>query len=400
MRRRRASAVLLLAVALAACSGDAPDAQRPTNTTRPTTTTTGPTATTSGDPTAVRLEEVATGLAEPVAITTAGGEIYVAERAGRVVRLGAAGTSEVLDLRDRVASGFFEQGLLGLAFSNDGRWLYTASTRTPDGALTVDAFPWRAGAAEVGGRRSVITIAQPQVNHNGGGIVIDEQGDLWIGVGDGGGAGDAGEGHVEGGNAQSLRQVLGKLLRITPTPTGRDPYTIPASNPFVDRAPPVRPEIYAYGLRNPWRFVVDAPTKSLWIADVGQNEWEEVNVISLQAGRGANFGWNVFEGTHRFRDGTAERAVDPVHEYAHAGDSCSVTGGVVARDPRLPAPLSGAYLFADYCSGEVSAVLTTENLRTLRLGVRLDAPTTFGVAPDGSVLVASLRGTVSRLAPR
>jgi len=128
--------------------------------------------------------------------------------------------------------------------------------------------------------------------------------------------------------------------------------------------------------------------------------WGEVNAVSLQAGGGADFGWKVFEGTRRFREGPAERAVDPVHEYAHAGDSCSITGGVVARDPRLPGPLSGAYLFADYCSGEVSAVLTTENLRTLRLGVRLDAPTTFGVAPDGSVLVASLRGTVSRLVAR
>lgn len=400
MRSRRASAALLLAVTLAACSGDASDAERPTSTTRPTTTTTGPTATTAGDPTAVRLEEIADGLAEPVAITTAGAEIYVAERAGRVVRLGSSGAAEVLDVRERTESGFFEQGLLGLAFSNDGRWFYTASTRKPDGALTVDAYPWRGGAPVVDGRRSIITIAQPQPNHNGGGIVIDAQGDLWIGVGDGGGAGDQGEGHVEGGNAQSLRQVLGKLLRITPTPTARDPYAIPATNPFVDEDPPVRPEIYAYGLRNPWRFVVDAPTRSLWIADVGQNEWEEVNAISLQAGRGANFGWNVFEGTRRFREGTAERAVDPVHEYAHAGDSCSITGGVVARDPRLPGPLSGAYLFADYCSGEVSAVLTTENLRTLRLGVRLDAPTTFGVAPDGSVLVASLRGTVSRLVAR
>ena len=400
MRSRRAIAALFLAVTLAACSDSSSEDTRPSSTSRATSTTTAPSATASGDPTAVRLEQIADGLAEPVAIATQGGATYVAEREGRVVRLDPAGPVEVLDVRDRTESGFFEQGLLGLTFSNDGRWLYTASTRRPDGALTVDAFPWRTGAPQVDGRRSIITIAQPQPNHNGGGIVIDEQGDLWIGVGDGGGAGDQGEGHVEGGNAQSLRQVLGKLLRITPTPTGRDPYTIPATNPFADEAPPVRPEIYAYGLRNPWRFVVDAPTRSLWIADVGQNEWEEVNAISLQAGRGANFGWNVFEGTRRFREGTAERAVDPVHEYAHAGDSCSVTGGVVTRDPRLPAPLRGAYLFADYCSGEVSAVLTTENLRTLRLGVRLDAPTTFGVAPDGSVLVASLRGTVSRLVAR
>lgn len=404
MRSRRAIAALFLAAALTACSSTSDEDARPTSTSRGPSTTAGPTTTTSGDPTAVRLAQVAGGLADPVAITTLGEATYVAERAGRVVRLDAGGPVQVLDVRDRTESGFFEQGLLGLAFANDGRWLYTASTRKPDGALTIDAFPWRAGTPDLGGRRSIITIAEPQPNHNGGGIVIDEQGDLWIGVGDGGGAGDRGEGHVEGGNAQSLRQVLGKLLRITPTPTARDPYTIPATNPFVDAAPPVRPEIYAYGLRNPWRFVVDAPTRSLWIADVGEREWEEVNAISLQAGRGANFGWNVFEGTHRFRDGTASGPgsgpVEPVFEYAHAGDSCSITGGVVARDPRLPAPLSGAYLFADFCSGQLSAVLTTENLRTVRLGVQVESPSTFGVAPDGSVLVVSLRGTVSRLVPR
>ena len=172
--------------------------------------------------------------------------------------------------------------------------------------------------------------------------------------------GPLGEGHVEGGNAQSLRQVLGKILRITPTPTARDPYTIPADNPFVTAKPGIRPEIYAYGLRNPWRFVIDAPTRSIWIADVGQDRWEEVDAVSLAAARGANFGWNVFEGTHRFRDGEASgpstRPVEPVYEYAHAGDSCSITGGVVARDPRLPAALSGAYLFADFCSGQLSAV--------------------------------------------
>ncbi|MFM7617953.1 MAG: PQQ-dependent sugar dehydrogenase [Actinomycetes bacterium] len=401
MRSRRAFAALFVVMTVVACGGGADDDARPSSTSRATSTTAGPTSTTSGDPKAVRLEEIAAGLDEPVAMATLGDTIHLAERAGRVVRLDPReGPVGVLDLRDRTESGFSEQGLLGLAFSNDGRWLYTASTRKPDGALTIDAFPWRAGTATADGRRSIITIAQPQPNHNGGGIAIDAAGDLWIGVGDGGGAGDAGPGHVEGGNAQSLRQVLGKLLRITPTPTGRDPYTIPPDNPFVTATRGQRPEIFASGLRNPWRFVVDEPTRSLWIADVGQNEWEEVNAISLRAGSGANFGWNVFEGTHRFREGTAERAVDPVFEYAHAGDSCSVTGGVVARDRRLPAPLQGAYLFADFCSGQLSAVLTSQNLRTLQLDVQVDAPSTFGIAPDGSVLVVSLRGTVSRLVPR
>ena len=338
-------------------------------------------------------------------IATQADAIYVAERAGRVVRVdGSSPATAVLDVRDRTESGYTEQGLLGLAFANDGRWLYTASTRKPDGALTIDAFPWRSGVADPGGRRALLAIAEPQVNHNGGGLVVDGAGDLWIGVGDGGGAGDAGEGHVEGGNAQSVRQALGKILRITPTPTARDPYTIPPDNPFAQAKPGVRPEIFAYGLRNPWRFVVDAPTRSIWIADVGQNEWEEVNLVPLAAASGANFGWNVFEGTHRFRDGApsgpAGAPIEPVYEYAHAGDSCSITGGVVARDPRLPAALGGAYLFADFCSGQLSAVLTTQNLRTLRLGVQVEAPSTFGTAPDGSVLVASLRGNLFRLVPR
>ena len=244
----------------------------------------------------MRLEEFATGLAEPVAITTQAGSVYVAERTGRIVRLDGADHPVVLDISARTESGYLERGLLGLAFSNDGRWLYTASTRKPDGALTIEAYPWRDGAPQDAARRTILTIAEPQVNHNGGGIAVDAKGDLWIGVGDGGGAGDRGDGHVEGGNAQSLRQVLGKILRITPTPTAKDPYTIPADNPFVAARQGVRPEIYAYGLRNPWRFVVDEPTRSLWIADVGQNEWEEVNVTSLAVARGANFGWNVFEG--------------------------------------------------------------------------------------------------------
>ena len=400
MRLPRALLLAPALVLIAACSsGGDGTAERTTS-----TSAAAPTGTT-GDPTDVRVVEVADGLAEPVAITTQGDAIYVAERAGRVRRLDSLdGSPGVLDIRDRTESGYTEQGLLGLAFSNDARWLYTASTRKPDGALTIDAFPWRNGAADANGRRTILAIAEPQPNHNGGGIVMDAAGDLWIGVGDGGGAGDAGDGHVEGGNAQSLRQVLGKILRITPTPTGKDPYTIPADNPFVQAKPGVRPEIYAFGLRNPWRFVIDAPTRSIWIADVGQDQWEEVDAVSLAAARGANFGWNVFEGSHRFRDGEAKGPgsgpVEPVYEYAHAGDSCSITGGVVARDPRLPAALSGAYLFADFCSGQLSAVLTTQNLRTLRLGVHVDAPSTFGVAPDGSVLVVSLRGTVLRLVAR
>ncbi|MFM7270868.1 MAG: PQQ-dependent sugar dehydrogenase [Actinomycetes bacterium] len=399
MRSPRVLAALALVVLAAACS-DGGDTTRPSSTSRATTSTRPDPGATPADPTAVRLEEFATGLAEPVAITTLAGSVYVAERKGRIVRLDGADRPVVLDATARTESGFFEQGLLGLAFSNDGRWLYTASTRKPDGALTIEAYPWRNGAPQDAARRTILAIAEPQVNHNGGGIVVDAEGDLWIGVGDGGGAGDTGDGHVEGGNAQSLRQVLGKILRITPTPTAKDPYTIPADNPFVTARQGVRPEIFAYGLRNPWRFVVDEPTRSLWIADVGQNEWEEVNVTSLQVARGANFGWNVFEGTHRFREGAAPGAVEPVFEYAHAGDECSVTGGVVARDRRLPTSLDGAYLFADYCSGQVSAILTTQNLRTLQLRLRLDTPTTFGTAPDGSVLIASQRGTLYRLVAR
>lgn len=389
---------LAVAIVVVACSGGGDTGSGSRSAAHSTTTQPGSTGV--ADPTAVRLEEFATRLAEPVAITTRAGSVYVAERTGRIVRLDGADHPVVLDISARTESGYFEQGLLGLAFANDGRWLYTASTRKPDGALTIEAYPWRDGAPQDAARRPILAIAEPQVNHNGGGIVVDAKGDLWIGVGDGGGAGDTGDGHVEGGNAQSLRQVLGKILRITPTPTAKDPYAIPADNPFVTARQGVRPEIFAYGLRNPWRFVVDEPTRALWIADVGQDEWEEVNVTSLAVARGANFGWNVFEGTHRFREGAAPGAVEPVFEYAHAGDECSVTGGVVARDRRLPTSLDGAYLFADYCSGQVSAILTTQNLRTLQLRLRLDAPTTFGTAPDGSVLIASQRGTLYRLVAR
>jgi hypothetical protein len=240
-------------------------------------------------------------------------------------------------------------------------------------------------------------MADPDPNHNGGLLEFGPDGLLYIGTGDGGGAGDQ---HGARGNGQSLGSLLGKLLRIDPRAAGGRAYRIPASNPFVGRAG-ARPEIYSYGLRNPWRFSFDRRTGDLAIGDVGQDAVEEIDFVPKGRGRGANFGWRPFEGNRRFVSGeSAPGHVGPVIVQTHGDGWCSITGGYVVRDPGLHA-LAGRYVYGDFCLGRIYAARLRAGGATgdgpLALP-RVSALSSFGEDARGRVYVTSLDGPVYRLA--
>ena len=235
-------------------------------------------------------------------------------------------------------------------------------------------------------------------NHNGGDIAFGPEGLLYIGTGDGGGAGDE---HGSRGNGQNLGSLLGKLLRIDPRPAGGRAYGIPASNPFAGRKG-ARAEIYSYGLRNPWRWSFDRATGDIVIADVGQGSVEEVSFLRRGGARGANFGWRAWEGSERFADQPAPGAIFPVIEKSHGDGWCSITGGYVVRDPALPA-LRGRYVYGDFCLGQLrSARLTPGKASADRsLGLpRVASLSSFGEDAGGRVYVVSLEGSVYRLAAK
>jgi glucose/arabinose dehydrogenase len=298
----------------------------------------------------------------------------------------------LLDLSSQVSLGA-EQGLLGLAFSPDGRFLYVNFTDTK-GDTHVTVFAMHRGRADPATRRDVLFVRQPFSNHNGGNLVFGPDGYLYIGLGDGGGGGDP------QGNGQSLSTLLGKILRISPHPTGGRPYTVPASNPFVHRAG-ARPEIWAYGLRNPWRFSFDRATGDLWIGDVGQSSWEEVDVQRASSTGGENYGWNAMEGMHAYGGASPPPgAVPPVFEYPHTGGRCAVTGGYVYRGSAIPA-LVGAYVFGDFCAGRLEA-LRMRGGRIVdhwSLGPTVPNLSSFGEDGSGELYAMSLSGGVYRLAP-
>lgn len=313
------------------------------------------------DPTGltIRAEPVVSGLDGPLAVTHAGdgsGRLFVVEQVGRIriVRDGALVERPFLDLTDRVRSGG-EQGLLGLAFHPaypaDPRLFVNYTDERGDtvvASLSVDpADPDRADPAS---ETRVLFVNQPFANHNGGALAFDADGLLLIATGDGGGGGDP------EGNGQDPNALLGKILRIDIDGADGDrPYAIPPTNPFATGGG--APEAWLLGMRNPWRLSVDRATGDVWIGDVGQGAWEEIDVQRADAAAGANFGWNRMEGAHCYRP--AEGCEDPslvlpVAEYGH-DFGCTVIGGHVYRGAGQPA-LAGGYLFADYCSGIVWAI--------------------------------------------
>jgi glucose/arabinose dehydrogenase len=224
---------------------------------------------------------------------------------------------------------------------------------------------------------------------------------LYLGLGDGGGGGDAGAGHARGGNGQSLETLLGKILRIDPTPSATAPYTVPADNPFVDVAG-ARPEIWAYGLRNPWRFSFDARTGDLWIGDVGERSVEEVDVAPAvagrDAGRGANFGWNRVEGDQEFQGTAPVDAVAPVASHTHDDGWFSVVGGYVYRGTEIKA-LRGTYLYTDYSLGEVLGLTPAGDgtFDAVDLGITATQVASFGQGPDGEIYLLSQSDGLLRL---
>jgi glucose/arabinose dehydrogenase len=280
---------------------------------------------------------------------------------------------------------------LGLAFSPDAGWLYVDFTDVA-GDTRVEAFAMARGRAEEASRREILFVDQPYANHNGGQLAFGPDDYLYIGLGDGGSGGDP---H---GNGQALGTLLGKIVRVEPTPDAAEPYRIPTDNPFVGRAD-ARPEIGAYGLRNPWRFSFDPATGDLWIGDVGQSAWEEIDLEPAGSGGGRNYGWNAMEGAHPYGDGEPEPSfVRPVYEYAHDGSSCSVTGGEIYRGAAIPA-LDGWYVFADFCRGELEALGEHRDGTRAHVGLGLEVPNvaSFGTDALGELYVLSLGGPVYRL---
>ncbi|MDP9377248.1 MAG: PQQ-dependent sugar dehydrogenase [Actinomycetota bacterium] len=342
----------------------------------------------------------------PLGVTAPPGDeerIFVTEQGGRiwVVKRGRRLKSPFLDLTGKTDAGG-ERGLLGLAFAPDyaktGRF-YVNYTDTNGDTRVVEYRRASADRADPGTARQVLFQDQPEPNHNGGHLAFGPDKLLYIGLGDGGGAGDR---HGRRGNAQDLGSLLGKILRIDPRegPNGRR-YRIPKDNPFVGRAG-ARGEIYAYGLRNPWRFSFDRETDDLSIGDVGQSEVEEVDFVRNGKGRGANFGWRPFEGTRRYTSGeSAPGHVKPVLSHGHDAGWCSVTGGVVVRDRELPA-LYGRYVYGDFCKPVIySAKLKAPRARDVRASrLRVTSLSSFGEDARGRVYAASLAGPVYRLKPR
>ena len=362
---------------------------------------------TAPPPPAIALEPVvSSGLRHPVYVAHAGdgsGRLFVVEQPGRirvVQPVASLGFAErraprgeqgrlledpFLDITGRVRYGG-EQGLLGLAFHPDykknGR-LFVNYVRQSDGSTVIAEFRVSpdANVAETD-ERLLLTVAQPYPNHKGGMVEFGPDGFLYIGLGDGGSGGDPGN------RGQNTNELLGKLLRIDVD--HGTPYAIPKDNPFA--AGGGRPEIHAYGLRNPWRFSFDRQTGELWAADVGQNAWEEIDIVR----RGGNYGWRVMEGRHCFlpRDGCArDGLILPVAEYGHDGGRCAITGGYVYRGARLPA-LRGVYLYADFCSGEIIGLAEGTQRVLLKTGMQIAS---FGQDQDGELYVVGHGGTIHRI---
>jgi hypothetical protein len=372
-------------------------------------------------------------LDQPVALAVRPGrnQLWVAERPGRL-RVVSHDTSwdntadvtehegytllpgDVLDISD-LTDIEGERGLLGIAFSTDGRTVYLHHTlRNGDvvvAAYTVeDQRPYSGGTGgepppvetvvKVDPRSRVELLRVPHgefSNHNGGQLVLGPDGYLYVGIGDGGGAGDPND------NAQDTSSLLGTILRIDPAaPTPDRPYTVPADNPFVFAGG--APEIYLYGVRNPWRFSFDREQGDLWIGDVGQGQVEEIDWLpkAFGAGVGANLGWKWYEGDVRFRtDGTPpEGVIDPLHTYDHQDGRCSITGGYVYRGPDAPA-LEGVYVYGDLCTGEIRGLLSRAGivLDDRPLGISVDPETlvSFGEGEDGELFVITIDGGLHRV---
>ncbi len=329
---------------------------------------------------AARLVPVVRGLDTPVHVAAPAGEpgrLYVVEQAGviRVVANGRLRAAPFLDIRSLVRSGG-EQGLFSVAFHPDyarNRRFYVNYTDLRGDTRVVE-YRSDGTRAQAATRRELLRVSQPYSNHNGGGIAFGPDGRLYVGMGDGGSGGDP------EGRAQDLRSQLGKLLRLDTNRAG------------------AKPELVALGLRNPWRFSFDRATGDLWIADVGQGDWEEIDVLRAGWSGLPNFGWDVWEGRARFEDKPLGpgRLVQPVAVYSH-GAGCSVTGGFVYRGKAVPA-LAGRYLYGDYCSGTIWSLAAKGKAVPRREPFSVADLVSFGEDAAGELYAVSHGGTVYRVA--
>jgi glucose/arabinose dehydrogenase len=381
---------------------EAPDSASGANgfTSRPETTAAAP-----GDA-HIRLALRASGLSQPDFLTSAHdgtSRLFIVEKTGRIkiMKDGRIRSTPFLNIASQVSTGA-EQGLLGLAFHPNfetNRKLYVNFTNRHGNTVIREYKVYKSNRNLVNPStaRQVLWIDQPYDNHNGGMLAFGPDGDLYIGMGDGGSGGDPGN------RAQNKGSLLGKMLRIGVNHS--DPglaYHIPASNPYVGVTG--RNEIWQLGLRNPWRFSFDRSTHDLWIGDVGQASWEEADRATETGsgpGRGINWGWNVLEGTHCYPPGSScstAGKTPPLLEYDHGGGRCAITGGYVYRGSEIPV-LRGGYVFADYCSGEIWVAAATASApaaktRLLDTGLLISS---FGETSAGELYVVDLGGRVYRI---
>lgn len=354
-----------------------------------------------------RVPNSSTTFSTPVLVTAPPGDmarLFVVEKSGTIRIIDKATntvTGTFLDIHTLVSTGG-EQGLLGLAFDPNyasNRRFYVSYTDTNGDSVIARylASPGNPNVVDSTPPVTVLTLAQPDTNHNGGMIAFGPDGKLYIGFGDGGGSGDP------NGNGQNLTALLGKILRIDVSAL---PYTIPSDNPFASAAQ--GKEIWSYGLRNPWRYSFDRQNGDLYIADVGQDSWEEVNIATSGSGRGngLNYGWNVMEGNHCFLPSsgcaTAGKTLPRV-EYDHSGGACSITGGYVYRGSAIPS-LRGTYFYADYCAGFVRSLALINGTATQFFDWPTLRPsekfiTSFGEDGAGELYIMTSAGALYRIAP-
>jgi glucose/arabinose dehydrogenase len=376
----RLAPLLLAVVVAAACSSGGASSTGGTATAAP------PVATETGAEGSLRLRlmPVASGLEAPVDVTSTPSEpdrLYVVEQPGliRTIDDGNLSPEPFLDIASDVQAGG-EQGLLSIAFhpEYEANRLFYVDYTDLNGDTRVVEFQARDGAAPER-KRELLFVDQPYANHNGGQLVFGPDGRLYVGMGDGGGGGDPEE------RAQDLSERLGKLLSLDVDAAGSEW------------------RIEGYGLRNPWRFSFDRQTGDLWIGDVGQGEWEEIDFTSRESPGLENYGWDVYEGSHRFEDKELNpegQLVMPVAEYSH-DHGCSVTGGFVYRGDAIPAA-QGRYFYGDYCSGNVWSLSLGQGAGAdvRRHAFKVPALSSFGEDASGELYLVSIEGKIFKLAER
>ena len=354
--------------------------------------------------TAARLQEVASGLVMPLFLTAPSGDVnrlFVVEKPGRIriIKNGALLPTPFLDITAKISNGG-EQGLLGLAFhpgyASNGLFIVNYTNGAGDTRVAVYRVSSNPDLADAASEQIILSVDQPYSNHNGGMVLFGPDGKLYIGMGDGGSGGDP------QGNGQNRGTLLGKLLRLSVSSTGQ--VSVPDDNPYVGQSG-VRPEIWSYGLRNPWRMSFDRSTGDLYIADVGQNAREEIDVApaSSEYGKGRNYGWVIMEGLACFGgSGCNQNGLTlPVEQYGH-GDGCSVTGGYVYRGPTATS-YTGHYFYGDYCNGWIRSFRYTGGAATdrqewtsLTTGSQI---LSFGEDARGDLYVLTANGKVQRIQP-